>query len=265
MNDKKAQTRERILQAASAALIQRGPAEPSVSEVMAAAGLTVGGFYAHFESKDALMLEAFKQLLSQRRAKIEEVDDQLGGEERRALIAAFYLSRKHRDAVERGCPLPAVVGEIGSLPACFREALNEHVGPGRYRPDDWRSGRCPGAGSGRAVRQNVACCQVGSALKVWSCLRLYAMNTLSWIRGINGTLGRVAPRVAASRMRQVFMTPRERLPRDWELPLLATAERITLRFGLSALRWGQADRGAGGGRLYRRGPRRPGPWPVAWA
>ncbi|SEI22951.1 alpha/beta fold hydrolase [Pseudomonas asplenii] len=65
------------------------------------------------------------------------------------------------------------------------------------------------------------------------------MNTLSWIRGINGTLGRVAPRVAASRMRQVFMTPRERLPRDWELPLLATAERITLRFGLSALRWGQ--------------------------
>ncbi|NWA03567.1 alpha/beta fold hydrolase [Pseudomonas gingeri] len=65
------------------------------------------------------------------------------------------------------------------------------------------------------------------------------MSTLSWIRGINGTLGRVAPRVVASRMRQAFMTPRERLPRDWELPLLATAERITLRFGLSALRWGQ--------------------------
>src|ERR1700758_4454626 len=49
MNDKKAQTRERILQAASNALIQRGPVEPSVSEVMGAAGLTVGGFYAHFE------------------------------------------------------------------------------------------------------------------------------------------------------------------------------------------------------------------------
>ncbi|BBP78169.1 alpha/beta hydrolase [Pseudomonas gingeri NCPPB 3146 = LMG 5327] len=65
------------------------------------------------------------------------------------------------------------------------------------------------------------------------------MSTLSWIRGINGTLGRVAPRVVASRMRQMFMTPRARLPRDWELPLLATAERITLRFGLSALRWGK--------------------------
>ena len=45
MSDKKAQTRERILQAASSALIQRGPAEPSVGEVMGAAGLTVGGFY----------------------------------------------------------------------------------------------------------------------------------------------------------------------------------------------------------------------------
>ena len=67
MSDKKAQTRERILAAASAALLQRGPAEPSVGEVMGAAGLTVGGFYAHFDSKDALMLEVFQQMLSQRR------------------------------------------------------------------------------------------------------------------------------------------------------------------------------------------------------
>ena len=127
MNDKKAQTRERILQAASNALIQRGPVEPSVSEVMGAAGLTVGGFYAHFESKDALMLEAFKQLLAQRRAKMNEVDSQLPGEERRALFAAFYLSRKHRDAVQQACPIPSIVGEMCNLPECFREALNEHV------------------------------------------------------------------------------------------------------------------------------------------
>lgn len=40
-------------------------------------------------------------------------------------------------------------------------------------------------------------------------------------------------------MRRAFMTPRNLPPRQWELPLLATAERITLRFGLSALRWGQ--------------------------
>lgn len=127
MSDKKAQTRERILKAASAALIQRGPADPSVGEVMGAAGLTVGGFYAHFESKDALMLEAFKQLLSQRRGLIADMDAELSGEERRTLVAAFYLSRKHRDSTEQACPIPASVGELGRLPDEFREVLNEHI------------------------------------------------------------------------------------------------------------------------------------------
>ncbi|MEN5089228.1 alpha/beta fold hydrolase [Pseudomonas protegens] len=65
------------------------------------------------------------------------------------------------------------------------------------------------------------------------------MSGLSWIRGVNGTLGWVAPQWAANRMRQLFMTPRELPPREWELPLLECAERLTLRFGLSALRWGQ--------------------------
>lgn len=65
------------------------------------------------------------------------------------------------------------------------------------------------------------------------------MGALTWIRSVNGTLGRLAPRTVANNMRRVFMTPRGLPPRDWELPLLAHAERITLRFGLSALRWGQ--------------------------
>ena len=64
-------------------------------------------------------------------------------------------------------------------------------------------------------------------------------TTRSWIRGVNGTLGRLAPEHIAGKMRRAFMTPRNLPPRQWELPLLATAERITLRFGLSALRWGQ--------------------------
>jgi AcrR family transcriptional regulator len=127
MNDKKAQTRERILSAAGAALVRRGPAEPSVGEVMGAAGLTVGGFYAHFESKDALMLEAFRQLLGQRRELIKQMDSDLPADERRALLAAFYLSRKHRDASEQACPLPSSLGELTRLPEGFRTALAEHL------------------------------------------------------------------------------------------------------------------------------------------
>jgi AcrR family transcriptional regulator len=105
MSDKKAQTRERILQAASAALIQRGPAEPSVGEVMGA---------------------SFTQLLAKRRASIDDMDAQLTGEERRSLVAAFYLSRKHRDSTAQACPIPATVGEMSRLPDEFRQALNEH-------------------------------------------------------------------------------------------------------------------------------------------
>ena len=62
------------------------------------------------------------------------------------------------------------------------------------------------------------------------------MSALKWVRGVNGTLGWFAPKLVASKMRLAFMTPRQLLPRDWELPLLAKSERITLRFGLSALR-----------------------------
>ncbi|QKZ03649.1 TetR/AcrR family transcriptional regulator [Pseudomonas eucalypticola] len=127
MLDKKAQSRERILEAARKAMIQRGVADPSVSEVMGAAGMTVGGFYAHFDSKDALMLEAFSQLLGERRGLLDQVDPSLSAPERRALMATYYLSRKHRDAEDRACPLPTALAEMGRLPEAFRSVLTEHL------------------------------------------------------------------------------------------------------------------------------------------
>ncbi|WP_445938909.1 TetR/AcrR family transcriptional regulator [Pseudomonas sp.] len=127
MSEKKAQTRERILAAAGAALLQRGPVEPGVGEVMGAAGLTVGGFYAHFENKEALMLEVFQQMLCQRRERVAQLDPALPGQDRRVLLAAFYLSRKHRDACEQGCPLPSSLGALGRMPDGFRAVLAEHI------------------------------------------------------------------------------------------------------------------------------------------
>ena len=82
MHEKKVRTRGRILDAATAALIRRGPREPSVGEVMGAAGLTVGGFYGHFESKEAFMLEAFGQLLARRRQLLRQLHGSLGAEAR---------------------------------------------------------------------------------------------------------------------------------------------------------------------------------------
>jgi len=94
---------------------------------MAEAGLTVGGFYAHFASKDALMLEAFRQLLRVRRDRLAQVDQSLTGRERRVLLAAFYLSRRHRDDADERCPLPSSLAEIARLPDGFRQTLAEHI------------------------------------------------------------------------------------------------------------------------------------------
>jgi len=127
MNERKSETRQRIIAAAGRVLAERGPSDPAVAEVMAAAGLTVGGFYAHFASKDALMLEAFRQLLELRRERLAECDQRLSGRERRVLLAAFYLSRRHRDDAEDRCPLPSSLAEISRLSAGFRQSLAEHT------------------------------------------------------------------------------------------------------------------------------------------
>lgn len=127
MSGRKSETRKRILAAARRVLAERGPGDPAVAEVMAEAGLTVGGFYAHFASKDALMLEAFRQLLRVRRDRLAQVDQSLTGRERRVLLAAFYLSRRHRDDADERCPLPSSLAEIARLPDGFRQTLAEHI------------------------------------------------------------------------------------------------------------------------------------------
>ncbi|PKQ39442.1 TetR family transcriptional regulator [Pseudomonas sp. YY-1] len=127
MIERKRETRQRIIAAAGRELAERGPGDPAVAEVMAAAGLTVGGFYAHFASKDALMLEAFRQLLAVRRGRVVEIDQRLKGRERRVLLAAFYLSRRHRDDADERCPLPSSLAEISRLPEGFRQALAERT------------------------------------------------------------------------------------------------------------------------------------------
>ena len=59
------------------------------------------------------------------------------------------------------------------------------------------------------------------------------MSTLSWIRRVNGTVGRLAPQTIANQKRRAFMTPRDMPPRDWELPLLAQSESVFHVTGLA--------------------------------
>jgi TetR/AcrR family transcriptional repressor of nem operon len=94
---------------------------------MKGAGLTVGGFYAHFASKEALVADALREALSQTRDRLIGGLEGKEPQERLATVLRRYLSRAHRDEVTMGCPLPAVVSEIGTGHADVGEALAREI------------------------------------------------------------------------------------------------------------------------------------------
>ena len=108
----RAETRERVLKEAAKEIRARGPDNVAVAGIMARAGLTHGGFYAHFPSKDALVGEAIGTMFADARARTERID--AAGDPKAVLRAYvdFYLSPAHRDSRDRGCPLPTLSGDF---------------------------------------------------------------------------------------------------------------------------------------------------------
>ncbi len=109
----KEQTRQRIIETASRKFRKEGVAATGIAGLMAEAGLTHGGFYAHFASKEDLVRAALASTLDQAKARRQQVLDSAkpgpGGLE--ALIR-FYLRPAHRDTPERGCAAAALISEI---------------------------------------------------------------------------------------------------------------------------------------------------------
>jgi TetR/AcrR family transcriptional repressor of nem operon len=103
-----AATRDKILKTAARLFRARGISAVSVADVMSACGLTVGGFYRHFENKDALVSEAIElaSVETTTRSRAVAVDNGIDD----ALDA--YLSRAHRDHPGNGCPVAALCSEI---------------------------------------------------------------------------------------------------------------------------------------------------------
>jgi len=104
---------------AAAAIRAAGPDGVAVAGLMAKVGLTHGGFYAHFKSKDALVAEAIGQMFEEGRRMFRSRSEGRTPGEGLARYIDWYLSEAHRDATERGCPLPRLSGEVArlSLPA----------------------------------------------------------------------------------------------------------------------------------------------------
>jgi TetR/AcrR family transcriptional repressor of nem operon len=125
--DQKERTHETILDSAARLLRARGIAGARVADVMKGAGLTVGGFYAHFASKEALVDDALRLTAQRMRAQLFAGLDDKDEADRAEVVLKRYLSGAHRDEVERGCPFPAVIGEVATTAPEHRAVLAEQV------------------------------------------------------------------------------------------------------------------------------------------
>ena len=111
----KARTRITLLAEAAKAIRAEGPHKIGVAEIMARAGLTHGGFYAHFDSKDAMVAAAIGCMFEEALAAFERGTS--GRAPARALDAYIctYLSERHRDARETGCPVASLAADLPRL------------------------------------------------------------------------------------------------------------------------------------------------------
>jgi TetR/AcrR family transcriptional repressor of nem operon len=123
----KQETRQRILTAAGERFRTRGYAATGVDEVMSAAGLTPGGFYGHFRSKDDLLREALSAALEQTRGGLLAGLDGVEGPALLRAVVGRYLSRTHRDHPAAGCPLPALAAELAREGAAPRRDLQAYL------------------------------------------------------------------------------------------------------------------------------------------
>ena len=108
----KAETHARIVKKASVRLRERGAHGIGVADLMKEAGLTHGGFYAHFDSREALVIEAFDYAMDRSIARRRQQITELPPEERLAHLVDTYLSPQHRDNPGHGCAVPALGAEI---------------------------------------------------------------------------------------------------------------------------------------------------------
>jgi TetR/AcrR family transcriptional repressor of nem operon len=130
-SDHKRATRARIVEAASPAIRGSGLAGVGVADIMKAAGLTHGGFYAHFGSKDELASAAIDHAAAQTRARLSDAAAGAPAGRKLLAIAETYLSRQHGEHPEWGCPIAALGAELargtGSAQDAIRDAVREFL------------------------------------------------------------------------------------------------------------------------------------------
>lgn len=133
----KQETRQKVVKAAARSVRAKGPEGVSVAEVMAEAGLTHGGFYAHFPNKEALVAAAIEEAFGQSARRFGKVTDGLSKAEALATFVDLYVTPEHRAHPERGCPLAGLSSELPRQGPPVREAYERGVQRLVGRIADW--------------------------------------------------------------------------------------------------------------------------------
>ncbi|AMO22704.1 TetR/AcrR family transcriptional regulator [Ramlibacter solisilvae] len=126
---RKQQTHDRILDTAARALRDTGFYGIGVADIMKKAGLTHGGFYAHFPSREALLAEALERAGADSRLRLQKsiaAAEAKGMSRFRALVES-YLSDRHLKAPDSGCPVAALASEMPRQSDLVREAAAHRV------------------------------------------------------------------------------------------------------------------------------------------
>jgi TetR/AcrR family transcriptional regulator, transcriptional repressor for nem operon len=108
----KQETHTRIVKKAAVLLREKGAHGVGVADLMKEAGLTHGGFYAHFDSREALVIEAFAYAMDRSTERWRQIAAQTPPDKRLAMIVDSYLTAVHRDDPGHGCAVPALGAEI---------------------------------------------------------------------------------------------------------------------------------------------------------
>ena len=119
----KQDTHDRIVRKASVRLREKGAHGIGVADLMKEAGLTHGGFYAHFDSREALVIEAFSYAMDRSMAHWRKAAEQTSADKQLESTVDSYLTSVHRDDPGRGCALPTLGAEIARESPKTRKAF----------------------------------------------------------------------------------------------------------------------------------------------
>jgi TetR/AcrR family transcriptional regulator, transcriptional repressor for nem operon len=120
-------THERIVEVAARAIRRSGYDGTGVADIMKEAGLTHGGFYAHFPSREALLAEAADRAGAEAVALSEQIAAAVPPEQALPSMVRAYLSKEHRDSVETGCPVSALGSEMPRQAPVVRRAATRRI------------------------------------------------------------------------------------------------------------------------------------------